>query len=115
MARVYGSNIPQARDRLLALAEEIKRASADDLFAPGWDFARKIQAVVEEDMHQRKNAAPRGHYRNERSVTEAEWAEVRRLYYRERMPQQRIAERLGINAGRISEHLARWQPERRRA
>jgi hypothetical protein len=109
-ARRYGSNIPQARDRLLALADRI-----DGLLASGSEVAREVRRIVAEDMHQKPQLRARGEFRKTWTVSEAEWAEARRLYFEERWPQQRIAEHMGINSGRLSEHLARWEPMRRTA
>lgn len=110
-ARRYGSNIPRARDRLLMLAGLLDK---DDPVSRS-QIARAIRAIVADDMHQKKQLRPRGCYRSDRSVSEAEWAEVRRKYFIERLPQQKIAEAMDIAAGRISEHLSRWAPEKEEA
>ena len=93
----YGSNIPQAREELVDLAKELYDKGQLDL-------SLRISAIV--DKYLFRNPPDKVTRAKHNSPTAAQEREVLRLRSgNSDLSQQEIAQRVGLNPGRVSEIL----------
>lgn len=96
----YTTNIPLARQRLRWISGRLRSLDHEDL-------AVDIEKIIEELMI-RKPVGRRSSERR-RTVTQAIRKEVERLLKNTDWPQEKIASKVGIDGGRVSEILREMQ------
>lgn len=95
MAHIYGSNVPEAREEIQTIV--------DDLRAQGLTvFADRLEATLHK-LHRRP--VVRQTRKKIPAPTKAQKAQVRLLAKTTRMSQLEIANEVGLNPGRVSEIL----------
>ncbi len=99
----YGSNIPLAREQLLEIAGNLRWFSGTFYLSSDSksivEYARRIEAVVGDEMHQRK---PIQHTRSKNKMTPTVKACI--LSYRgSGLSEHEVGEKCGTNSGRVSE------------
>lgn len=105
----YGSNIPLAREKLQTIARKLREGEM------GCDTAAdEIENLVNDPIMYRRHLA-KATRRRHPPLTEDQIADILLFYLNTGLSQQSIAVRCRTNAGRVSETIAKFELEKRKA